>query len=476
MDMILSNSKINGNIREGFPGEPSIITNGHLTLHHSKKQPILKTHTNDNSEHTEHIFKKSCSAHRQGRLAQAKKGYEKVLKTRPDWGDALNALGSLFLDQSRPDKAKKIFQKAVDLNPPHLPACYSLGRQKQMENDHRGAIDIYRTMLDRQPDIGEAWNNLGVAYRETGQQDKALSCFQKAVKFAPYMAEAWNNLGVAQDEFNLGKKATDSYKKAIKIQPDYASAHLNLGISLQKSERFKEAREHYTKVLEIQPDNKTAKFMLQSLGGSNTPDAAPVEHVRSIFDRCAENFETILVKELEYKTPELLFDLVCPHLAQEMNVLDLGCGTGLGAELYRPFATSLTGVDVSSRMLEKADAKEVYTSLKVFDLLGEWKFPRKFDLIYSSDVFVYFGNLDPIIRSAAAYLVRGGIITFSVERLENNGVDFQLFPSGRYAHSQTYIEDCLNRHGLQLMEAAKAVIRKQSGNQVKGLLIAATKQ
>jgi len=442
-------------------------------LHHSKKQPIFKKNTDDYSEQ---IFKKSCSAHRQGRLAQAKKGYEKVLKIRPDWGDALNALGSLFLDQSRPDKAKKTFQKAVDLNPPHLPACYSLGRLKQMGNDHRGAMDIYRTMLDRQPDIGEAWNNLGVAYRETGKQDEALSCFQEAVVFAPYMAEAWNNLGVAQDELNMGEKASDSYKEAIEIQPDYASAHLNLGISLQKSERFKEAQEHYTKALEIEPDNETARFMLQSLGDSNTPDAAPVEHVRSIFDRCAGNFETILVKELEYTTPELLFDLVRPHLTEGINVLDLGCGTGLGAELYRPFATSLTGVDVSSKMLERADAKKIYTSLEVFDLLGEWKFPRKFDLIYSSDVFVYFGNLDPIIRSAAAYLVRGGIITFSVERLGDNGYNYQLFPSGRYAHSQAYIEDCLNRHGLQLMETAKAVIRKQSGNQVKGMLFAATKQ
>ena len=443
-----------------------------MILHHSNEYSTLGRYTNDNSDH---IFKKACAAHRRGRLAEAKKGYERVLKQRPDWGQALNELGSLFLDQSRPDKAKKTFQKAVDLNPPHLPACYSLGRLKQLENDHGGAIEIYRAMLDRQPNIGEAWNNLGVAYRETGEQDEALSSFQKAVEFAPYMAEAWNNLGVAQDEFNLGEKATESYKKAIEIQPDYASAHLNLGISLQKLEQFKEAEEHYNKVLEIQPDNGTARFMLQTIGASNTPDTAPVEHVRSIFDRCADNFETILVKELEYKTPELLFDLVRPHLREGINVLDLGCGTGLGAEFYRPFAKSLTGVDVSSKMLEKADEKKIYTSLEVFDILGEWKFPRKFDLIYSSDVFVYFGNLDSIIKSAAAYLVSCGIITFSVEKLQDSCLDYQLFPSGRYAHSQAHITDCLTRHGFQLIETAKADIRKQSGIQVKGLLIAARK-
>lgn len=67
--------------------------------------------------------------------------------------------------------------------------------------------------------------------------------------------------------------------------------------------------------------------MLQSIRGAETPEAAPVEHVRSIFDQCAENFETILVEKLEYKTPEILFNLVHPYLTDEMTILDLGCGT-----------------------------------------------------------------------------------------------------------------------------------------------------
>ncbi len=441
--------------------------------HHPKKHSIIETCTKEDSEN---IFKKASSAHREGRLAEAEKGYQEALKRRPDWGQALNAIGTLFLDQSRPDKAKKIFEKAAGLSPPNLPACYNLGRLKQQENDHRGAIAFYRIMLDKQPNIGEAWNNLGVAYREIGKPDDAISCFRKAVAFAPEMAEAWNNLGVAQDELNLAENALHSYRKAIEIQPDYASAHLNLGISLQKSEQFKAAGEHYNKVLEIQPDNKAAKFMLQSMGVSETPDAAPVEHVRGIFDRCAENFETILVKELEYKTPERLFGLVRPYLTEKMNVLDLGCGTGLGARLYQPFAKSLTGVDVSPKMLKKAAEKNIYSRLEIFDILQGWDFPKKFDLIYSSDVFVYFGNLDMIIRSASSSLVNGGIIAFSVEHLKDNNLDYQLFPTGRYAHSQSYIQDCLNRHGLQLIEKTKADIRKQSGKPVNGLLIAARKK
>ena len=424
----------------------------------------------------EQLFEKYYSAHREGKLSEAEKGYQEILKIWPDWGQALNALGNLYLDQDLPEKAKPVFEKAANLNPPDLSACYNLGRLKQLENDHQGAIDIYKVMLDQQPNIGQVWNNLGVAYREIGKPDDAVASFRAAVRFAPEMAEAWNNLGVAQDEFNLTENALNSYKKAIEIQPDYLSPHLNLGLVLQKTEQFKEAEEHYNKVLKIQPDNEVAKFMLQSIRGDETPDAAPVEHVRSIFDQCAEKFETILVQGLEYKTPELLFNLVRPYLTEKMTILDLGCGTGLGAQLYRPFAKSLTGVDVSPKMLKKASEKQIYNRLEVFDILQDWVFPTKFDLIYSSDVFVYFGNLDMIIKSASSYLVNGGKIAFSVEKLKDNTTNYQLYPSGRYAHSQEYIQECLNRHELKILEINKTDIRNQSGNPVKGLLIVAIKK
>ena len=424
----------------------------------------------------EHLLKKASLAHREGRLAEAEKGYLEVLKNKPDWGAVLNALGTVFMDQAQLDKAQRVFEKATELRPPYSPAYYNLARLMQLKNDHKGAISIYRAMLEKQPGFGQAWNNLGTAYRETGDLDEALSCFRRAVEFSPDMAEAWNNLGVAQDEVNMIQDAAKSYRKAIEIRSDYASAHFNLGIYLQKLGLFKEAEDHYKKVLKTKPDDKSARFMLQSLGTLETPDAAPAEYVRKVFDGCAGTFEKTLVENLEYKTPELLFDLVRPYLTEEMNALDLGCGTGLGAQLYRPFAKKLIGVDVSSKMLERAAEKKIYNQLEVFDILKDWGFPQKFDLIYSSDVFVYFGNLDTIISSASSYLVYGGIIAFSVERLEDNSMGYRLFPSGRYAHSLKYIQDCLRRHGLQLIEETKADIRKQSGNQVKGLLIVAKKE
>ncbi len=424
------------------------------------------------------ILMRASLDHQEGRLDEAERGYREVLRRTPDWGQVLNALGTVYLDKMQLDKAKKAFTKAACLKPYNISACYNLAVLKQRENDHKEAIVLYKTMLEAQPDYGQAWNNLGVAYRETMKPGEALSCLQKAVEFAPEMAEAWNNLGVTQDEFNMVENSLTSYKTAIGLRPEYASAHFNLGIALQKIKRFQEAEEHYKKVLEIKPGDEASKFMLQSLGAiTATPDAAPVEHVRRIFDQCAATFEKTLVRDLEYRTPELLFKSVCPYLFKEMNILDLGCGTGLGAQLYRPFAKELTGVDVSSKMVEKAEEKNIYDSLEVFDVLQDWDFPIKFDLIYSSDVFVYFGNLAPVIRSISSAVADKGIIAFSVENLTDtdSSNNYCLFPTGRYAHSHHYIINCLKQYGFEVLVVTESDIRKQSGNQVKGLLFVAKK-
>ncbi len=430
-----------------------------------------KTRTDDQS-----TLINASQAHREGRLDEAERGYRRVLENKPAWGQVLNALGTVYLDKSQPDKAQRAFEKAAGLNPPNLSACYNLATIRQQSGDHISAIPIYKKILKEQPDYGQVWNNLGIAYKETGKLEEIIPSFEQAVKFAPDMAEAWNNLGVAQDEQGMVEEAAGSYSKAIELRPGYTSAHFNLGISLHKLGRFREAEVHFNRVLEIRPDDEPARFMLQSLGAiSETPDAAPIEHVQRIFNQCAGTFEKTLVEDLAYKTPELLFELVKPHLSDEIDILDLGCGTGLGASLYRPFARCLTGVDISTKMLEQAAEKELYDSLEQFDLLQPWSFPEEFNLIYSSDVFVYLGKLETVLESIHSYLVDGGLLAFSVERLEDGNQDYVLFPSGRYAHSASYIKRCFEQYNLQLVETVKADIRNQSGLPVKGLLVVAKK-
>ncbi len=60
----------------------------------------------------EHILKQAAQAREEGRLADAQKAYLEILRAKPDSGSVLNALGTVFWDQSQPDKAKKYFEAA----------------------------------------------------------------------------------------------------------------------------------------------------------------------------------------------------------------------------------------------------------------------------------------------------------------------------------------------------------------------------
>ena len=65
------------------------MTNEDVPPRYSKKYSIPSKRTKND---TEHILKKASLAHKEGRLAEAEKGYLEVLKIKPDWGKSLNAL------------------------------------------------------------------------------------------------------------------------------------------------------------------------------------------------------------------------------------------------------------------------------------------------------------------------------------------------------------------------------------------------
>jgi len=52
-------------------------------------------------------------------------------------------------------------------------------------------------------------------------------------------------------------------------------------------------------------------------------------------------------------------------------VLDAGCGTGLSGVLFRNLSSHLMGVDVSRRMVQRAEARGVYDELSVGDMAEE---------------------------------------------------------------------------------------------------------
>ena len=445
------------------------------------------------------LLSRASRFQQEGRLLEARQLFEEALERFPDFSSrhqVQNALGTIYLRLKEFETARQILEEASKdaEGRPYPPGLYNLALASQQTGRFREAAEIYERLLALDPRNAMAWNNLALARKGTGDLEGAAEAAQRAVFLEPKWPEAWNNLAVIMELLDRLDRAEAGFKRAIELRPGYLAALYNLGCLHHRMNRFEQASKCLRKVLDMAPEHKGARFILQSLGELEQPEHAPAAFVKETFDTFAEIFEHKLKKELAYRTPEELYSLVRPHLWNEMRVLDLGCGTGLGAEYYRPFSAFLAGMDCSEKMLEKARQKGLYDELFCNDILRPW--PRALsglDLVYSSDCLVYFGNLARVFSRVHQALRPGGLFAFSVENLDDtapeaknrteNGpgprdsrgeeVGWQLHKSGRFAHSEAYIRSVLAKTDFELISLASTEIRREAGRPVKGMLVAA---
>lgn len=309
---------------------------------------------------------------------------------------------------------------------------------------------------------------MGIALKEQGKLEEAIESFNRALGIKPDYAEAYNNIGNALTELEKSEEAIEAYKKAINIKADYADAYNNMGFILNQQGRLNDSIEAYKKVLSIKPDHGSAKHMLSSLTG-NTSETAPREYVENLFDGYSKKFETSLVDTLEYKIPKLIRDiLIKPNSNRSLgSVLDLGCGSGLFGQEIKDHCSQIQGIDLSSKMLEQAELKNVYDKLIHSDIV-EYLFtrPLSFDYYIAADVFIYVGDLTEIFRLIKSRNKKPGKLVFSTEHTEIDG--YHLLKTGRYSHSKTYITSLCKKFNYNMSHFSTTNLRKEKGHFLTG--------
>jgi SAM-dependent methyltransferase len=91
------------------------------------------------------------------------------------------------------------------------------------------------------------------------------------------------------------------------------------------------------------------------------------------------------------------------------NILDLACGTGrVGAWLKGRCSAALDGIDITPQMLEVAQHRGVYRSLRVADVSNTRLPAATYDLCTQSLADEHLPNLRPLYREVARVTARGG--------------------------------------------------------------------
>jgi predicted TPR repeat methyltransferase len=273
--------------------------------------------------------------------------------------------------------------------------------------------------------------------------------------------------------------AAEVLEQALELTPGYAPAWFALGELREKIGEIDAAAAAYRKACEADPrDDRGALLNLMRMGAA-APTNMPPSYVRTLFDTYASKFDRALTEGLNYSGPaQLLSAVEATGKAHFGAVLDLGCGTGLGGAAFRAKANALVGVDISPRMLEQAQKKNIYDRLEVGDLLEclaeEKNAGEKFDLVIAADVFAYLPDLAPIAQATAAVLTSGGIFAFSVE--SNDGQGVEMGEALRFSHSPGHVRAALEAAGLNVFGLDSASTRTEKGWPVPGLIAVATNE
>jgi predicted TPR repeat methyltransferase len=274
--------------------------------------------------------------------------------------------------------------------------------------------------------------------------------------------------------------AADLLMQALEVAPGYASAWFVLGELREKLGDRAGAIAAFERAKAADPsDHHGATVHLMRLGARATA-AMPEGYVRALFDGYAPGFDKALTEGLGYRAPELLFGAVqAAHAGARMkfgSVLDLGCGTGLAALPFRPFSDWMVGVDLSAAMLAQARGKGLYDRVIEAEvqryLTEEAEIGARYHLVLAADVFMYFDNLEPVLKSAAQVLAPVGQLAFSVETHDGDGI--LLRETLRYAHGEAHVQRAVAAAGLKPVSLASASTRMEKGVAVPGLIVLAT--
>jgi len=356
-------------------------------------------------------------------------------------------------------------------------ARFAAGVQLLDAGDFSGAERELRLALELRPGDAEARYKLANACMELGELAEGERHYLAALALNPRHAEAHNNLGAALQLMQRAQEAQASYRRAIALKPGLSQPYLNLGRLLQQLGKAGEAEACYIEALAQGLEREVFQHLLDAAQGASTAQAPPA-YVRATFDGFAQQFDRHLIDALGYRIPEMLSSAVrALSPPAQMDILDLGCGTGLCGDCLRDLARRLVGVDLAPKMLEVARGRGCYEQL-VNAEIGQYLqslVPASFDLVLAADVLIYIGDVGQVFSEVTRVLRPGGWFAFSIEQPSQACDSYRLEASGRYAQSLAYVRTLAREHGLSERSCGDVAIRKHGAQAMPGQLLVLAK-
>jgi protein O-GlcNAc transferase len=274
-------------------------------------------------------FQAALEHHRRGRLADARREYERVPPDDPNHAGALFLLGAIALQSERLVDAVDALSRSVALAPDNA-ACHSnLGEAYRRLGRPEDAMNALVRAMSLRPDMAEPTYNFGLLLEQLGETAGAIACFERAAELKPSAADIRRRLEDARHRFDIGdyagranpklsarllvalaqtmtvqgrhRTAASLCRGAIELHPDLAAAHHGLGVALGELQEVDEAVASLRRALALEPDSPDLLSNLGVLLGlTNQVDGAIEAFRRSIALRPSPSVHSNLLFGLHF--------------------------------------------------------------------------------------------------------------------------------------------------------------------------------
>ena len=330
-----------------------------------------------------------------------------------------------------------------------------------------------QAVLLRWPGQGDALHFLGLLRHQQGQGAAALGLLRRAVQALPGEPGPLNNLGNVHAALQQWAEAEAAYRACLALQPAFADAMANLANACLRQGHADEAAGWFEQALALVPGHALWHHQLAACRPQAPPRASD-GYLQHVFDAAAPTFDAHL-GSLQYQAPARVaaaLQRLYGAPGGQLDVADLGCGTGLSAADLRPHARQLLGCDLSAGMLDQARRRGLYDGLQQQELVAFLhQHPATFDLLVCADTLIYVGDLAEVMAAAAQALRPGGHLLFTIEALpDDSALPLRLMAHGRFAHRADHVQAACTAAGLALAEPEPFVLRFEHGVGMAGWL------
>lgn len=266
----------------------------------------------------------------------------------------------------------------------------------------------------------------------------------------------------------LWRDAVFRFKFAIKLEPTMVAAYYNLGCCYLQMQKRSEAYNAFVQVLKMKPDHTDARYMLSGLApnsmpANQLPKTMPKAMVTSFFTQLADEYDA-LADASQYQGARLTAEACRPFLTatKDLQLVDLGCGTGLVARPWRGLCREMLGVDYTPAMVKQAQQARagdvpVFNHVLQDDIntLAPGTFmPGASDVVLCVDTTQFLGDLTPLMNTAVSALKPGGLFVLSIDPYAAPH-GFGVNPdTGRFGHTVEYVRRLAQQHRFDLKRDA----------------------